>query len=89
MTKEKEAEDLIAKNIIPDPLKGNDAIGDYRLRESYIHVWALVGHYRAVKRNKIRVAEDYEIPLEEVDAALAFYKQNRREINKRLRQNRI
>jgi uncharacterized protein (DUF433 family) len=89
MAKGKEAEKLIAEHIIPDPNKGYDAIGDYRLRGSYIHVWALVGHYRVVNRSIKRVSQDYEIPREEVAAALAFYQQNRRDINQRLRQNRI
>ena len=37
-------------------------------------VWALIEYWYGVDFDKSTVARDYDIPLEMVDAALAYYK---------------
>ncbi len=62
---------LIARNIAPDP--HHPGIAHYQLRESAISVWALVAYYETVGHDLNRVADDYDVPIEQVRAALAFY----------------
>ena len=47
-------------------------------------MWALVGHLRAVCDDVDRVAADYELPREAVEAALAYYRRNKDLIDARL-----
>ncbi len=57
---------------------------DARLREYGVPVWALIGHLRVVDEDVDRVAEDYELPREAVEAALAYYRRNQPYIDARL-----
>ena len=66
-----ERQELIACFIVPDP--HHPGIAHYQLRDSAISVWALVAYYDAVGHDLDRVAYDYDIPAEQVRAALAFY----------------
>ena len=50
------------------------APGDVRLKDSAIHVWAIVGQLDANHWDAGRVAHDYDIPVVEVEAAIAYYK---------------
>jgi hypothetical protein len=62
-------DDLIAREIEEDVYSPGPA--DVRLRRSGVHVWAIVGHYlNAVNRDKEAVARDYELSLDEIEAAL-------------------
>ncbi len=46
------------------------------------HVWALIGYMKnAVGGDADRTAEDYDLPREAMDAALAYYRRNRRLID--------
>ena len=47
-----------------------------QLVEYGIPVWALIAHLR-VAGHPLRVAEDYEVPMEAVEAALAYYELHR------------
>ncbi len=59
-----------------------------RLRHFGVHVWAIVGYYLNAARQDIsKVAADYDIPREAVDAALAYYEQHRTSIDARLAEN--
>jgi uncharacterized protein (DUF433 family) len=58
-----------------------------RVREHGIPVWALVGHARAVGGDSGRVASDYALPREAVDAAFAFYRRHKAVIDDRLEAN--
>jgi uncharacterized protein (DUF433 family) len=60
------------------------AYGDARLRVSKIPVWAIVGYIHAVT-DPAQVAKDYDIDIDEVRAAQAFYRKYDREIDERLR----
>ncbi|MGI8549833.1 MAG: DUF433 domain-containing protein [Dehalococcoidia bacterium] len=58
-----------------------------RIKGTGIPVWALVGYLDAVLGDPARVAEDYGLPLEAVNAALAYYAQHRAAIDTRLAAN--
>lgn len=70
-TTERERATLIARHIMPDPT--HPGLAHYRLRAFGIAVWALVAYYEAVGHDLARVAEDYDLPIDHVRAALAFY----------------
>lgn len=57
--------------------------GNARLRGSKVPVWAIVGYLRAVP-DANQVAKDYEIPIEDVRAAQAFYRRFAFDIDARL-----
>ncbi len=82
MVLQEQAQQLIARWIEPHPWKGSAA--EARLKESKISVWAIIGQLRAEGRDVQRVAEDYLIPVEAVEAALAYYQQHRAVIDDRL-----
>ena len=54
------------------------------LRGSGVPVWALVGLWRTVDEDAATVADEYQLPLEAVEAALAYYRQHKPEIDGRL-----
>jgi uncharacterized protein (DUF433 family) len=57
--------------------------GDARLRGSKVPVWAIVGYLRAVP-DIDQVAKDYDIPVDEVRAAQAFYRRYTFDVDARL-----
>lgn len=87
MLTQQQSQQLIARWIEPHPWKGSAA--EARLKESGISVWAIIGQLWAEGRDALRVAEDYEIPLEAVEAALAYYDQHRAVIDDRLAANEL
>lgn len=82
MVVREEAQQLIARWIEPHPRKRGSA--EARLKGSKIAVWAVIGQLRAEGRSVPRVAEDYGLPEEAVEAALAYYQQHRAVIDERL-----
>jgi uncharacterized protein (DUF433 family) len=82
---ELEDADLIARWIEPDPNRP----GAYNvwIVEYCIHVWALIGHLEAVDNCVDRVAEDYDIPVEAVRAAVDYYRAHKEIIDARLAAN--
>lgn len=60
---------------------------DARLREYGVPVWALIGQLRAIGGDLDQLAADYELPREAVEAALAYYDQNRQYIDARIALN--
>lgn len=58
-----------------------------RLAEYGIHIWALIGHLPAAKGEPAQVARDYHIPIEAMEAALAYYHQHRAAIDAKLEAN--
>jgi uncharacterized protein (DUF433 family) len=79
------AADLIARYIEQNPHHPGPA--DVRLTESYVPVWAIIGYYQATGRDAQRVATGYDVPLEAVEAALAYYQQHQAVIEARLAAN--
>jgi uncharacterized protein (DUF433 family) len=78
-------DELIDRYIVPDPRYAGP--GDVRLRDSGIHVWAVIGQLAALNRDEVAVARDYGIPIVEVQAARGYYLQNRGAIESRLAAN--
>jgi uncharacterized protein (DUF433 family) len=76
---------LIDRWIVEDQYR--PGIADARIRNHWQHVWALVGHAKATVFDPERVAFDYDIPAEAVQAAFAFYARHRQIIDDRLRAN--
>uniref|UniRef100_A0A7C3APJ3 DUF433 domain-containing protein n=1 Tax=Thermorudis sp. TaxID=1969470 RepID=A0A7C3APJ3_9BACT len=75
----------IERWIEPDPYR--PGAQDARVREYGVAVWALIGHLQAVGGNLQRVAADYELPLEAVQAAVAYYQHHREVISARIAAN--
>ncbi len=78
--------ELIAQLVEDDPYRPGPA--DVRIKDSYIHVWAMVGALRNYDFDVEAVAAEYEIPAEHVRAALAYYRQHPQVIDARLAANR-
>lgn len=62
---------------------------DARLRDSGVSVWAIVGHLRAIGDDIDQAARDYHLPRQAIEAALAYYRQNRELIDARLLMNKV
>lgn len=76
---------LIQHYIQLDPYLGP---AEARLRHTGQHVWAIIGDYRYVSDQDISaVARGYDIPVEAVQAALAYYRQHKCSIDARLEEN--
>lgn len=62
--------------------------GEAQLKDSGVPVWALIGYYfNAVDQKILEVAHDYDLPLVEVEAALAFYRRHKCAIDARIAEN--
>ena len=62
---------LIENYIEPNPYKSGEA--EAWLRESGVSVWALIEYWYGVNFDTARVAHDFALPNEAVEAALAYY----------------
>jgi uncharacterized protein (DUF433 family) len=75
---------LIQEYIDPDWDRYPAGRADARLREYGVSVWTLIGHLRAIGGDVDQLAADYELPHEAVEAALAYYRQNKDYVDARL-----
>lgn len=73
-------QDLIERYIDDRPYGKADA----RLRDYGVHVWAIIGQLRAAEGDLDEVAQDYCVPREAIEAALAYYRHNKEYIDARL-----
>ena len=73
---------LIAHWIRPHPHRSGAA--DVVVAESNVPVYALIGDLSVVAGDLDRVAADYEVPREAVEAALAYYRRHRDLIDARM-----
>ncbi|MHB8647554.1 MAG: DUF433 domain-containing protein [Thermomicrobiales bacterium] len=80
------ADALIAKYIEPHPAKPGRAFARVKMRG--VPVWALVAFLADDFSNADEVANDYAIPREAVDAAIAYYQQSKAYIDAFLLLNR-
>ena len=62
---------LMQRYIEPNPHR--PGLDDARLISYGVPVWALIGHFLAIGQDRVQTAVDYDIPLEAMDAALAYY----------------
>jgi|SRR5579871_2546597 len=76
---------LIEDHIEPDPAV--PGVEEARTIASGVPVWALVGHLRAIGGDVRQLAEDYEIPPAEVDAAMAYYRRHKAAVDARIAAN--
>ena len=84
---EQRADALIAQYIEPHP--ANPGIAEYRLKikENGYPVWALIGDLKPDGENIGQISRDYEISLEAIQAARAYYARHRAEIDARIAAN--
>jgi uncharacterized protein (DUF433 family) len=80
--KEREALALIERHIEQDPSRPGPA--DARLVQYALPVWTLVGAVHAVDGEAERVSQDYQIPVEAVEAAIVYYLRHKAAIDARL-----
>lgn len=80
------ADALIAKYIEPHPAKPGRAFA--RVKTRGVPVWALVAFLTDDFSNADEVASDYAIPREAMEAAIAYYQQNKAYIDAWLLLNR-
>lgn len=78
----KSEQELIARWIAPDPQQRGRA--EACVIQGWVPVWALIGYLPAVDGDIAAVARDYDLPREAVEAALAYYRENRDAIDARL-----
>ncbi|MGH2557460.1 MAG: hypothetical protein ACRDJH_00235 [Thermomicrobiales bacterium] len=64
---------LIERHVAEDLIAPDRA----RLTDSGVPIWALVAYLRAANDDPAAVAAEYEIPEEEMAAALAYYERHR------------
>ena len=76
---------LVARWIEPNPHR--PGVEDAILVDYGVSIWALIGYLPMVDNDIARVAADYEIPPEAVEAALAYYREHKSAIDARLAAN--
>jgi uncharacterized protein (DUF433 family) len=80
-------DDLIPTYIDADPYR--PGIADAILSDSGVHVWALMGAMLLANATQDEVAQDYELPREAMDAAIAYYRRFRPVILARIAANNV
>ncbi len=85
MVLQDQTQQLIGRWIEPHPWRHDPA--EARLRDRKISVWAIIGHLGGDDGDLQQAADDYDIPVEAVEAAVAYYRQHRAAIDARLAQN--
>lgn len=78
-------EQLIEKWIEPDPWK--PGVEEARVKQYSMNVWAIIGYLGGDEGNIEAVARSCDLPLEVVEAAVAYYHRFRGFIDYRIAQN--
>jgi uncharacterized protein (DUF433 family) len=60
---------------------------DARLKESGVSIWAIVAYLEMYEGDLDKVAWSFELSQEEMDAALAYYRRNKKYIDARITLN--
>jgi uncharacterized protein (DUF433 family) len=76
--------ELVDRHIERDPYHHGESWA--RLRDYGVSVWILVAYAEAYGGDLTRVAHDYDVPLEAVEAALAYYRRHKAAIDVRIRE---
>ena len=84
MRRERNLDDreLIERYIEERP--GESGSSGARLRDYGVSVWALIAYHEATGGHAEQVAVDYELPREAVEAALAYYRLHKANIDARI-----
>ena len=77
-------QELITRWIEPHPRKGG--LAEALVRDSSVPGWAIIGQLDG-EAGDVAAAAAYDLPLEAVEAALAYYQQHRGAIDDRLAAN--
>jgi len=77
---------LIATHVDPD-FDRYGGRADARLKESGASIWAIVTFLDVYRGDRKEVASHFGISQEEIDAALAYYRRNKRFIDARITLN--
>jgi uncharacterized protein (DUF433 family) len=78
-------DELIERYVEPNPWQ--PGAEEARLVRLGVPVWALVAHLRALGNNAEQVVEDYDLPPEALQAALAYYRRHKAAIEARIAAN--
>ncbi len=79
------SQELIARWIEPHPRKGG--LAEALVRDSSVPVWAIIGQLGGEAGDIAAAADAYDLPLEAVEAVLAYYRLHRGAIDDRLAAN--
>ena len=80
-------DELIARYVEEDPRRPGPS--NARIVDWWIPVWAIVGYLQAMPGEVQEVADGYEIPLDAVLAAIAFYQRHQDAIEARIAANAL
>ncbi|MHB8645567.1 MAG: hypothetical protein ACYDAR_07250 [Thermomicrobiales bacterium] len=80
-------EALIARYVEPDPRHPGE--GNARIKDAGPSVWAIIGHLEGVQGDTRQTAEDYDLPIEAVEAAHAYYLRHEMALDARRAANRV
>ncbi len=83
----READQLVATYIAQDPQ--HPGLYNAVVQPEGVPVWALAAHLRALGEDVAQVAQEYHLPHEAVEAALAYYHQHRAAIDARIAANNV
>ena len=72
---------LIERHVDLDTDRYPSGRADARLRDSGVSVWAIVAFLGVYGNDLDKLAEHFGLGREEVDAALAYYRRNRRHVD--------
>jgi uncharacterized protein (DUF433 family) len=73
---------LVAEHIDANPHGRGPS--EARLAEHGTSVWAIVAYWNATNHDTVEVARDFGVPVEAIEAALAFYRRHKDLIDARL-----
>lgn len=60
-----------------------------RIMPEQIHIWAIIGYLQATDWNEDKAANDHDLPLEAIQAAVAFYRKHSAAIDAYLEMNAL
>lgn len=78
-------DERIRQYLEPNPYR--HGLADVAVKGAGVPVWALIGYLQAAKGDVARVAKDYALPPEAVEAAITFYRRHRAVIDARIAAN--
>jgi uncharacterized protein (DUF433 family) len=84
-TRQLTEQELIDQYIERNPHK--PGVANARLKRYGVAVWALVGLFKGTNGDIAQVAQDYGVPVEAVQAALAYYRRHQAEVDARIAGN--
>lgn len=70
--------------LVRDHIDAGGVASRARLRESGVPVWSIIGYLRMMDGDTTRVARAFRVPVEAIEAALAYYQRHEEAIDARL-----